>query len=248
MLTTNVDMDYKESIQNPIGGRFPFRSEPPKQFNIAFRNGSNQWRQELHIAKYGGADLRGHGYPCRLFCYPQKKASLTLRRLAMSNTQSLSIQKSFGNVKLSIIPDKVHEFVLSTAEVARGYGATINAIHQCKQRHSDEIIENIHFLSRLTKCQSRENLQTKQIFWTKQGIVKLGFFVKSNIAKEFRTWAENLIIEKLEPKPIKSKRPALPQGSDFRKGTCDGIYYYEPMTQYGRIPVGILHGINTAAE
>ena len=34
--------------------------------------------------------------------------------------------------------------------------------------------------------------------WTKRGIVRLGFFVKSERAKMFRDWAEDLVIDKID--------------------------------------------------
>lgn len=34
--------------------------------------------------------------------------------------------------------------------------------------------------------------------WTKRGIVRLGFFIKSERAKMFRDWAEDLVINKID--------------------------------------------------
>ena len=42
------------------------------------------------------------------------------------------------------------------------------------------------------------NAQPHQVFWTKRGIIRLGFFIKSKQAILFRDWAEDLIINVLE--------------------------------------------------
>ena len=44
----------------------------------------------------------------------------------------------------------------------------------------------------------RDSLQNKQILWTKRGIVRLGFFIKSERAKMFRDWAEDLVVNKID--------------------------------------------------
>ena len=62
----------------------------------------------------------------------------------------------------------------------------------------------------------------KKTLWTKRGIVRLGFFIKSDRAKLFRDWAEDLVIfvanqvEKSQqlsiwPEPEKRKHNRLTQ-------------------------------------
>lgn len=166
----------------------------------------------------------------------------------MSNNLSLSnsLIQQFQGIQLIVNADPTHEFTMTTENVAKGYGVSVNSINSHRRRHLSELIENTHFFS-LPQIVAASGMSIKKILWTKRGVIRLGMFIKSGRAIKFRDWAENLIIEKLEPKSIKPKRPALPQGSDFRKNS-DGIYYYEPMTQYGRIPIGILYGTNTAAQ
>lgn len=172
---------------------------------------------------------------------------ISQRRLKMSQNLTTSIVQQFQNLQLIVTPDSNHGFFMTTEQVAKGYGVSDKSIQNHKIRNANEILENTHFISDLQIVGLKNGMTKKRTLWTKRGVIRLGMFIKSGRAIKFRDWAENLIIEKLEPKSIKPKRPALPQGSDFRKNS-DGIYYYEPMTQYGRIPVGILHGINTAAQ
>ena len=43
--------------------------------------------------------------------------------------------------------------------------------------------------------------------WTKRGVVRLGFFIKTSKAKQFRDWAEDYIIERAKEEPQTPKLP-----------------------------------------
>lgn len=75
----------------------------------------------------------------------------------------------------------------TTEYVAKRYNVNERAILTHKTRHADEIIENIHFvyISEETKGGKQEILK-----WTLRGIIKLGMFIRSKEAKNFRSWAE----------------------------------------------------------
>lgn len=112
---------------------------------------------------------------------------------------------------IPVSPHPVHEWTMPTANVARGYGVSLNAIRQHKSRHTGELIEGKHFFTTLsssvTDCHSREkdaNLTTEQTHWTKRGVIRLGFFLRSERAKHFRDAAEDLVLSHVE------QRPALP--------------------------------------
>lgn len=105
---------------------------------------------------------------------------------------------TFNNTSLNLVEDSTHEFLLSNKEVAIGYGTTIQSLAQAKRNNQDELIENKHWI--------RLEVQTKGgkqqvIHWTKKGIVRLGFFIKSEHAKKFRDWAEDYIVHKQQPSP-----------------------------------------------
>ncbi|MGG7074371.1 hypothetical protein U5B43_08990 [Campylobacter sp. 9BO] len=74
--------------------------------------------------------------------------------------------------------------LFSTEQVASRYGVAQSAIRNHSQRHADEIVENIHYLIEIN---SFGNETTK---WTLRGIIKLGMFIRSKEAKNFRLWAE----------------------------------------------------------
>ncbi|MBD9165869.1 MAG: hypothetical protein EGQ00_02285 [Parabacteroides johnsonii] len=108
------------------------------------------------------------------------------------------------NLIVTVEPNKEHEFLMTTAEVAKGFGITPSALRSCKSYNQEELIENKHFIScvRISDarykmdagCESGSYIPNKQTLWTKRGIVRLGFFIKSERAKLFRDWAEDLVI------------------------------------------------------
>ena len=103
---------------------------------------------------------------------------------------------TFNDVELHLQEHQQHEFLLSNKEVALGYGITANSINKHKSEHSDELLENKHWIR--LEVQTKGGKQ-KVIHWTKKGIVRLGFFIKSENAKKFRDWAEDYIVNTTQP-------------------------------------------------
>lgn len=106
------------------------------------------------------------------------------------------------NLSVEIIPNDKFEFLMSTNETAKGFGVSGNTVRRHKMEHADELIEGKHFITSVQKmnsgCKSADYLQNKQILWSKRGIVRLGFFIKSERAKMFRDWAEDLVVNKID--------------------------------------------------
>ena len=110
------------------------------------------------------------------------------RPMSLTVTEGLAVQ---------IIPNSNHEFLMNSKQVANGYATSEYSIRRHKLEHADELIEGKHYLKGVSISHTLPNAQPHQIFWTKRGIVRLGFFIKSKNAKLFRDWAEDLIINKL---------------------------------------------------
>lgn len=112
------------------------------------------------------------------------------------------LEQVSDNLSVEIIPDDRFEFLMSTNETAKGFGVSGNTVRRHKMEHADELIEGKHFITSVQKmnagCKSADYLQNKQILWTKRGIVRLGFFIKSERAKMFRDWAEDLVVNKVD--------------------------------------------------
>jgi len=119
-------------------------------------------------------------------------------------------------VTVNVLPNPQHEFLMSTKEVAHGYGVSPYSIRSTSSRNSIELIEGKHFLKGVAKCNTL-NAQPHQVFWTKRGIVRLGFFIKSERARLFRDWAEELIINVTEQPNLFSVAAPQRQLPDKRK-------------------------------
>ena len=111
--------------------------------------------------------------------------------------QTMSLQVTEG-LTVTILPDSNHEFLMTTQEVAHGYGTSDYVVRMARIRHEAELIEGKHYVKGVTLCYTHQNAQPHQVFWTKRGIVRLGFFIKSKISKQFRDWAEELVVQKIE--------------------------------------------------
>ncbi|MCU0443424.1 MAG: GIY-YIG nuclease family protein [Microscillaceae bacterium] len=130
----------------------------------------------------------------------------------MQNYKKILVK--FEELSLEVWASPEHEWLMETALVAKGYEIGEKAIHNHKSRNSEEFIEGKHFIvendknpisSELVETHKMwvsTNLQIKRIFWTKRGVIRLGFFIKSKKAKLFRDWAEDLIINYLEKNEV----------------------------------------------
>jgi len=119
-----------------------------------------------------------------------------------NNPQQLLIETQFEELTIYVRPDETHEWLMETRLVAEAYGVDESAIRQHKKRNSSELVEGKHYLCVTNSHAQSKNIELgsmvrEQIFWTKKGIVRLGFFIKSARAKLFRDWAEDLIIREL---------------------------------------------------
>ena len=98
---------------------------------------------------------------------------------------------TFHDTTLHLEPDTQHEFLLTNKEVALGYGIAQSTLRSNFNNNKDELIEGKHWIKKVSATKGGKQ---KVIHWTKKGIVRLGFFIKSEKAKEFRDWAEDYIV------------------------------------------------------
>ena len=119
-------------------------------------------------------------------------------------------------VTVNVMPSEAHQFLMSTKEVAYGYGTSDYIIRKTKERHDFELAEGKHYVKGVTFSHTLANAQPNQVFWTKRGIVRLGFFIKSERARLFRDWAEELIINVSE-QPTLFSQPVQKQLPEKRK-------------------------------
>lgn len=117
-----------------------------------------------------------------------------------NKASKLNMQVTDG-LQVAVYPNHEHEFLLPTKEVALGYDVSPYTIRRHKQNQADELIEGKHFLSNVQILNGAKGA-SRGTMWTKRGIVRLGFFIKSERAKLFRDWAEDLIIKVDEHKDL----------------------------------------------
>lgn len=99
---------------------------------------------------------------------------------------------------VTVLPNAEFEFLMTTKEVAHGYGVSEYAIRKNKLSLGQELTEGKHFVKGVTIGNTLPNAQPHQVFWTKRGVIRIGFAMRSERAKLFRDWAEELIINVLE--------------------------------------------------
>ncbi|MGC4130174.1 MAG: hypothetical protein QM564_11600 [Bergeyella sp.] len=115
------------------------------------------------------------------------------------NQQLMKLRVTDG-LTVAVLQHQAHEFIMPTKDVALGYGVSAGTIRMTQLRHFDELIEGKHFIKGVTFCDTLTGIQPRAVYWTKAGVVRLGFFVKSERAKMFRDWAENVILQTITPK------------------------------------------------
>lgn len=113
--------------------------------------------------------------------------------------QILSLQVTDG-LAVAIIQNQAYEFLMPVKDVAIGYGVSAGNIRNQMFRNQDEFSEGKHYVKGVSFSNTLSNIQPHAVYWTKAGVVRLGFFIKSERAKLFRDWAENLILQVTAPK------------------------------------------------
>lgn len=120
---------------------------------------------------------------------------MTVKKNEAGNLLPMIVTES---LTVNVLPNTEHEYLMTTKEVANGYGTSAYAIQKALLRHGKELIDGKHYVIAWTICPSDlpKPLRSAHnaILWTKRGIVRLGFFIKSERANLFRDWAEDLII------------------------------------------------------
>lgn len=108
--------------------------------------------------------------------------------LPMTVTEGLTV---------NVLPNEAYEFLMTTKEVAIGYGTSKYSVFKVLQRNTPDFEKGKHFVLGVDILSTPANgaIQHNSILMTKRGIVRLGFFIKSERAKLFRDWAEELIIK-----------------------------------------------------
>lgn len=103
-----------------------------------------------------------------------------------------------AEIAVTVRPHDEHEFLMTTKEVAKGYGISEYTLRRHKMEHPLELHERKHFFTAVQILNGDKSIPHNSTLWTKRGIIRLGFFIKSKQAIMFRDWAEDLIISTLQ--------------------------------------------------
>lgn len=110
-----------------------------------------------------------------------------------------------GGQEVVLTPDPAHEFTATSEQVALGYGVSASTIRDHKANRPEELVEGKHWVVGVIDTPGGQQNLT---LWTKRGIVRLGFFIRSKRARLFRDMAEDLVIGVMRPNQPASS-PAL---------------------------------------
>lgn len=118
---------------------------------------------------------------------------------------------------------------MTTKEVAQGYGISEYTLRCHKMNQSSELVEGKHFVTAVEILNGAEQGALKiphnSTLWTKRGVVRLGFFIKSERARLFRDWAEDLIIcvDELAGRVPVSPAKSLPRKRNHNRLTSERL-------------------------
>ena len=123
------------------------------------------------------------------------------------------------NEQVTVITDEKHGYLMATTEVAKGYGMARNSIASIVSRNPSDFKSGIHYIKGVAICDTHQGVQPNAIYYTKAGVLRFGFFVKTPRGVAFRDMAENLLLNALDenaPKPKQIKLPTTPKGNHKR--------------------------------
>ena len=117
--------------------------------------------------------------------------------------QVVNLQVTDG-LTVAVLQHQTHEFIMPTKDVALGYGVSPGTIRNHQASHSDDLVYGRHFIKGVDLMDTLANSQPHAVYWTKSGIIRLGFIIQSKRGKIFRDWAETVVLQALSPQLPKS--------------------------------------------
>lgn len=135
---------------------------------------------------------------------------------------------------IPVTESQEYEYTMTTAQVAKGYGVSESVIRDHKRNHSNELLQGKHWFSSVENIDTG-NLKGVTTNWTKKGVVRLGFFIRSERAIKFRDMAEDLVLNHLENKTpeltLKQAYDMVKRDLRFRKISFEHALMY-PKERY----------------
>jgi hypothetical protein len=113
---------------------------------------------------------------------------------------STAVAVHFEGLTLHPVPHDTHDWLMFTAEVAAAFGVDPAQIRQAKTRMSagGELVEGKHWVGGVDEVYPPTGTR-----WTKRGVIRLGFNLRSPQAKLFRDYAEDLVLRQADVSDIR---------------------------------------------
>lgn len=104
---------------------------------------------------------------------------------------------------LSLTVHETHDsrqWYMTVEEVAKGYGVGRTTVMMHLQKHLDEIRQGIEAGVSIIDTRSANGVEQRRQVTVlyREGVIKLGFFIRSKQAAHFRQWATNLVVQHLD--------------------------------------------------
>lgn len=96
-------------------------------------------------------------------------------------------------------PTNNHEYLMTNNCVAEAYGVNESTIRRHLKDNASEFSEGKHFIKGVSITHTLGGVQPHQTLWTKRGVVRIGFIIKTERGRIIRDFAEDLVMEQLDP-------------------------------------------------
>ena len=139
------------------------------------------------------------------FCTPKTRVRVfKIFEMQKENLKQVVNLQVTDGLTVAVLQHQTHEFIMPTKDVALGYGVSPGTIRNHQASHSDNLVYGRHFIKGVDLIDTLTNSQPHAIYWTKSGIIRLGFIIQSKRGKMFRDWAETVVLQALSPQLPKS--------------------------------------------
>ena len=101
--------------------------------------------------------------------------------------------------QMTVIPFPVHEYLMTSKQVSEAYGVDESTIRRHLKDNASEFTEGKHFIKGVSITHTLGGVQPHQTLWAKRGVVRFGFLIKTERGRIIRDFAEDLIMELLDP-------------------------------------------------
>lgn len=126
-----------------------------------------------------------------------------MQKVQTTDSQAVTLEVTEG-FSVTVIRHDSLGYLMTMVDVGFGYGIAANTVRNHYLNHGNEFVEGVHYVkgSQIMGTLQIRNLQPSAIYWTKAGVVRLGFFIKSERAKMFRDWAESVVLAVTAPRVL----------------------------------------------